>query len=180
MSTGVWVWVWRTLEEVVYMRPGHHWLCEFGDASDDTSCDKELNLSQWTWENYRGFGTHDSTKKTVLSSSISDSTEWKRIRRDSRFKSGHLLLTHHGHLWLYWSTPASYVPLISSARKFFLEHLRLEEKSRGDLRTRGAGLWNPEVMGPKRFVLSVDDDTEFWAQCEWMIPFFTLKYTFFQ
>ena len=27
------------------MRPGHHWLCEFGDAGNDTSCEKEFNLS---------------------------------------------------------------------------------------------------------------------------------------
>jgi hypothetical protein len=34
-------------------------------------------------------------------------------------------------------------------------------------------------MGPKRFVLSVDDDTEFRSRCEWIIPFFTLKYSIF-
>jgi hypothetical protein len=34
-------------------------------------------------------------------------------------------------------------------------------------------------MGPKRFALSVDDDTEFRSRCEWIIPFFTLKYSIF-
>jgi hypothetical protein len=37
-------------------------------------------------------------------------------------------------------------------------------------------------MGPKRFVLwplSVDDDTEFRSRCEWIIPFFALKYNIF-
>jgi hypothetical protein len=34
------------------------------------------------------------------------------------------------------------------------------------VRTRGAGLRSPESMGPKRFVLSVDDDTEFRSRCE--------------
>jgi hypothetical protein len=32
--------------------------------------------------------------------------------------------------------------------------------------TRGAGLQSLEGMGPKRFVLSVDDDTEFRSRCE--------------
>ena len=27
------------------MRPGHHWLCECGDEGDDTSCEKEFNLT---------------------------------------------------------------------------------------------------------------------------------------
>ncbi len=34
------------------------------------------------------------------------------------------------------------------------------------VRTRGAGLPSLEGMGPKRFVLSVDDDTEFRSRCE--------------
>ncbi len=34
------------------------------------------------------------------------------------------------------------------------------------VRTRGAELRSLEGMGPKRFVLSVDDDTEFRSRCE--------------
>ena len=51
----------------------------------------------------------------------------------------------------------------------------LEAAARGGLRTRGAGLRSLEGMGPKRFVLSVDDDTEFRSRCEChrgIIPFF--------
>ena len=42
----------------------------------------------------------------------------------------------------------------------------LEATARGGFRTRGAGLRSLEGMGPKRFVLSVDDDTEFRSRCE--------------
>jgi hypothetical protein len=42
----------------------------------------------------------------------------------------------------------------------------LEVVARGGMRTRGAGLRSLEGMGPKRFVLSVDDDTEFRSRCE--------------
>ena len=34
------------------------------------------------------------------------------------------------------------------------------------VRTRGTGLRSLDGMGPKRFVLSVDDDTEFRSRCE--------------
>jgi hypothetical protein len=34
------------------------------------------------------------------------------------------------------------------------------------VRMRGAGLRSLEGMGPKSFVLSVDDDTEFRSRCE--------------
>ncbi len=34
------------------------------------------------------------------------------------------------------------------------------------VRTRGVGLRSLEGIGPKRFVLSVDDDTEFRTRCE--------------
>ncbi len=37
---------------------------------------------------------------------------------------------------------------------------------RGGLSTRRVGLCILEGMGPKRFVLSVDDDTEFRSRCE--------------
>jgi hypothetical protein len=42
----------------------------------------------------------------------------------------------------------------------------LEATARGGLHTRGAGLRSLEGMGPERFVLSVDDDTEFRSRCE--------------
>ncbi len=42
----------------------------------------------------------------------------------------------------------------------------LEGDVRGVLHTRGVGLRSLEHMGPKRFVLSVDDDAEFRSRCE--------------
>ena len=42
----------------------------------------------------------------------------------------------------------------------------LEAATRGGMRSRGAGLRSLEGMGPKWFVLSVDDDTEFRSRCD--------------
>jgi hypothetical protein len=55
----------------------------------------------------------------------------------------------------------------------------LEATTRGGFRTRGAGPRSLEDMGPKGFVLSVDDDTEFRSRCERIILFFTVKYIIF-
>ena len=35
-------------------RPDHHWLCEFGDAGNGTSCVKQFNLDHRKREDYRG------------------------------------------------------------------------------------------------------------------------------
>ena len=56
----------------------------------------------------------------------------------------------------------NYVPLVSSE----VFPPTLETGVRGDFRSRGEGLSSLEDMDPKRFVLSVDDDTEFRSRCE--------------
>ncbi len=48
----------------VHIRPGHHWLCEFGDAGNDTSCEKQFNLHHRKCEDYRG--THFYNKDSAL------------------------------------------------------------------------------------------------------------------
>ena len=80
------------------------------------------------------------------------------MRQDSRSKSGRRTLTQHSPVAM----------LINSselrAAGFKLKEVlppALEAAARGGLRTRGAGLRSLEGMGPKRFVLSVDEDTEF-------------------
>jgi hypothetical protein len=56
---------WST-EEEVHMRPGHHWLCEFGDAGNGTSCEKQFNLSHRTWEDYRGTRFYKQDRALVI------------------------------------------------------------------------------------------------------------------
>jgi hypothetical protein len=98
VKSGVWGCVqsraqWST-EEDVHMRPSHddHWLCEFGDAGNDTSCERQFNLNPRKCEDYR------DTRFYNQDSSNNGSTEWRRMCQDSRSKSGHRTLTHHGHL----------------------------------------------------------------------------------
>ena len=54
---------WST-EEDAHIRPGHHWLCEFGDAGNGTSCEKQFNLDHRKCEDYRG--THFYNKDSAL------------------------------------------------------------------------------------------------------------------
>ena len=55
-----------SIEVEVHMRPGHHWLCEFGDAGDDTSCQKEFNLPHRTWEDYSGTRFYNGDRVLVI------------------------------------------------------------------------------------------------------------------
>jgi hypothetical protein len=103
----------------------------------------------------RIIGAHSSTIKTLLSSSSGDSTEWRRMCQDSDVDTSRSPVTM----------------LINSselrAAGFKLKKVfppTLEAATR--VRMRGAGLRSLEDMGPKRFVLSVDDDTEFRSRCE--------------
>jgi hypothetical protein len=68
VKPGVWGCVqaraqWST-EEDAHMRPGHHWLCEFGDAGNGTSCERQFNLDHRKCEEYRG--TRFYSKDSVL------------------------------------------------------------------------------------------------------------------
>ena len=47
---------WPSLltEEEQHVRPGHHWLFEFGDAGDGTSCEKEFTRLGRQGEVYTG------------------------------------------------------------------------------------------------------------------------------
>jgi hypothetical protein len=124
----------------------------------------------------RIIGSHTSTKKTVHSWSRGGSTEsssvWTedltRACRDTKCLSANK----------HTDQSANYVPLVSGSRKFFLQHLRgnwmwcLTSARSADALV---GLRSLEGMGPKSFVLSVDDDTEFRSRSEWMFLFYILK-----
>jgi hypothetical protein len=164
---GVWGCVqaraqWST-EEDAHMKPDHHWMCEFGDAGNGTSCEKKFNLNHRKCEDYRG--THFYNKDSALVIK-----HWlNRVEEDAS-----------GQTFQEWTPDfdTSRPPvamLINSSElraagfklkevfllKCFLQHLRQLLAC-----TRGAVLRSLEGMGPKRFVLSVDDDTEFRSRCE--------------
>ncbi len=122
---GVWGCVqarapWST-EEDAHIRPGHHWLCEFGDAGNGTSCEKQFNLDHRKCEDYRGTRFYNKDSALVIK-------RWlNRVEEDAS-----------GLTFQEWmpdvDTPrppvamlinsASCVPLVSSSRKCFLQHLR--------------------------------------------------------
>ena len=67
---GVWGCVqaraqWST-EEDAFMRPGHHLLCEFGDAGNDTSCEKHFNHDHRKCEDYRGTHFYKEDRDLVI------------------------------------------------------------------------------------------------------------------
>ena len=48
------------------MRPGHHWLCEFGDAGNGTSCERQFNLGHHQCEDYRGTRFYNKDSALVI------------------------------------------------------------------------------------------------------------------
>jgi hypothetical protein len=151
---------WST-EEDAFMRPGHHWLCEFGDAGNGTSCVKQFNLEHRKWEDYRGTRFYNKDCALVIK-------RWlNRVEEDVS-----------GLTFQEWTpdvdTSRSPVAMLINSSELRAAGFKLKEvlppaleaAARGGMRTRGAGLRSLEGMGPKRFVLSVDDDTEFRSRCE--------------
>ena len=70
VKPGVWGCVqartqWST-EEDAHMRPGHHWLCEFGDAGNGTSCERQFNLDHRKCEDYRGTRFYNKDSALVI------------------------------------------------------------------------------------------------------------------
>jgi hypothetical protein len=126
------------------MRPGHDWLCEFGDAGSDTSCEKEFNLSQRTWEDYRCTRFYKKDRALVI--------KWwiNRVEEDAS-----------GLTFQEWTpdvdTSRSPVPILINSNQLRATGFKLKEvlpptiegDARGGLRTRGAGLRSLEGMGPK-------------------------------
>jgi hypothetical protein len=48
------------------MRPGHHWLFEFGDAGNGTSCDRQFNLDHGKCEDYRDTRFYNQDSALVI------------------------------------------------------------------------------------------------------------------
>ena len=48
------------------MRPGHHWMCEFGDVGNETSCAKQFNLEHRKWEDYGGTRFYNKDRALVI------------------------------------------------------------------------------------------------------------------
>ena len=104
VKSGVWGCVqsraqWSTEEDTHMRRPGHHWICEFGDAGNGTSCERQFNLDHRKCEDYRDTRFYNKDSTLVIKRWL-NRVEEARMRQDSRSKSGRRTLTHHGHLWL--------------------------------------------------------------------------------
>ncbi len=130
VKRGVWGCVqaraqWST-EEDAHIRPGHHWLCEFGDAGNGTSCEKQFNLDHRKCEDYHDTRFYNKDSALVIMIWLN------RVEQDAS-----------GLTFQEW-TPDVDTSLPPVAM--------LINSSEG--------------IGPKRFVLSVDDDTEFRSRCE--------------
>jgi len=55
-----------TVKKTEFMRPGHHWLFKFGDAGDETRCEKIFNLASRKWKDYKGTRFYNGQQALVV------------------------------------------------------------------------------------------------------------------
>jgi len=58
--------IYGSTNEEKHLRPGHYWLCQFGDACDGTSCENEFKLQGRKWEDYKGTRSYDGERAIVI------------------------------------------------------------------------------------------------------------------
>ena len=122
---------------------------------------KQFNLEHHKWEDYRGTRFYNKDCALVIK-------RWlNRVEEDAS-----------GLTFQEWTpdvdTSRPPVAMLINSSELWAAGFKLKEvlttslevATPGGMNTRGVGLRSLEGMGPTRFVLSVDDDTEFRSRCE--------------
>ena len=164
--------LWSTKEEI-HLRPGHHWLFEFGNAGDGTCIDKpsehelhadgSFKLAPRKWVEYKGVRFYNGDMALVVK-------RWlHRVETDASA----LTFTEWDET-MEKAPDAPTVGMIVNSSElrvagFKLQELlppELESVARKGMKTRGAGLKRLEGSGPTMYRLDVQDDNEFRSRCE--------------
>jgi len=94
----------RSTDEKKFMRPDHHWLFNFGNAGDGTSCKKKFNLARSSCqEHYKGTQFYNGQQALVVE-------RWlNRVEEDAsglllRSRTSHKSQMPRSHRWLCSST----------------------------------------------------------------------------
>jgi len=156
----------RSTEEKKFMRPGHHWLFKFGDAGDGTSCKKKFNLARHSSEDYRGTRFYNGQQALAVERWLNRVEEdasgltFEEIADASQSQDANAsqspvaMLIISSELRAAGFTPREVIPPA------------LEVATRGSRRMYRAGLRRLQGMGPKRIVLSADNNNYFRSRCE--------------
>ena len=124
--------LWSTSEEV-HLRPGHHWVFEFGDAGDGTSVEKTFNLDARRHEIYKGIRFDDGDEALVRILYPNASSEHLLEADHTKITHDHIILSHSYSIHLHrWSRDGS------TDRRTTLQAAPL---SSGTLRTRRLLTW---------------------------------------
>ena len=154
--------LWST-EEEQHVRLGHHWLFEFGDTGNGTSCEKEFTRLGLQGEVYKGTRFFNGDRALVVKRWLhrvdEDASgltfeEWDPAQAVDKSQEPASMIINSCQLRAAGSKLDKVIPP------------QLEAAARSGMRTRGAGLCQLRGMGSARFVLNVDLDTEFRYRCE--------------
>ena len=154
-------------EEQIHLRPGHHWIFEFGEAPDGTSCEFTFAFSPLQPKRnvvvYKGMRFYNGDRALKVK-------RW--LHRVAEDASGLTFEEWDPTKDVDNSQPP--VPMIINSSElrgagFNLQEVippALEAAARSGRRTRGAGVRHVDGLGRKRFVLSADDDNDLRSRCE--------------
>ena len=154
-------------DEQIHLRPGHHWIFEFGEAPDGTSCEFTFSFSPCQPRRngvvYKGTRFYNGDRALKVK-------RW--LHRVAEDASGLTFEEWDPTKDVDNSQPPVAMIINSSELRgagFNLQEVippALEAAARSGRRTRGAGVRQVEGLGRKRFVLSADDDNDLRSRCE--------------
>jgi len=173
----IYMYIWqvcfeyRSTTEEKHLRPGHCWLCQFGHAVNETSCENEFKLQLGKRKDYKGTHFYDSRDhvtgwwmKTPWFSHLINGTRQRMLK--CRRCLGRWISTHWQAKWWWSEMRAVGCTLWNVVRP----ELEAAARLRTNRCTRGAG----ESMNPERFMVSVDDN-EFRSRFECLFAWFFKK-----
>jgi len=155
--------MYRSTEGKQFMRPGHHWLLKFGDAGDGTSCEKKFHLTRRSWEDYKGSRFYNGQQALAVERWLNrvgeDASgltfeEWNPTQDADASQPPVAMLINSSELRAAGFTRREMIPPA------------LEAAALGGKCRYGTGLCQLQGMGPKRVVLSADNNNEFRSRCE--------------
>ena len=155
-------------QERRHLRPGHHWVFEFGNAGANKGIfEKKFTLPAKKWEVYKGTRFYDGEAALVIE-------RWFHRADDDA----------SGCTFVEWdptkdadpSKPATPVEMIINSSELRGVGFKLTEvlppelegaaRRRTRTRTRGAGVARLEGVAPSQYVLKSSDDNDLRALCE--------------
>lgn len=139
-----------------HLRPGHHWIFEFGEA-DSGSCEKQaFKLAPRSWKVYEGTRYYDGEAAMVVK-------RW--FHRTDDDASGCTFVEFDPKKHTAAGAPPVALLFNSNKLRGVFGVDKFKQLGRSGMRTRGAGVVELQGAGETRFVLDSENDSSMRDEC---------------